>query len=89
MPPDRPLDEADVELIEQWILDGALKVGPGKPRKQPTTPISDGGVDAHDAATEAPEGGLDSSPEASDGAGGDATDAHDAADAHLDGGTDG
>ena len=25
MPPDRPLDEADIRLIEQWILDGAKR----------------------------------------------------------------
>jgi hypothetical protein len=25
MPPDRPLDEADIRLIENWILDGAKK----------------------------------------------------------------
>jgi hypothetical protein len=25
MPPDRPLAEADIRLIERWILDGALK----------------------------------------------------------------
>jgi hypothetical protein len=25
MPPDRPLDEADIRLVEQWILDGAKR----------------------------------------------------------------
>jgi hypothetical protein len=25
MPPDRPLAEADIRLVERWILDGALK----------------------------------------------------------------
>jgi hypothetical protein len=25
MPPDRPLPEADIELVEQWILNGATR----------------------------------------------------------------
>jgi len=25
MPPDRPLTEADIELVERWILNGAFK----------------------------------------------------------------
>lgn len=28
MPPDRPLDEADIRLVESWILNGALKGPP-------------------------------------------------------------
>lgn len=28
MPPDRPLPEADIELVERWILNGACATGP-------------------------------------------------------------
>jgi hypothetical protein len=28
MPPDRPLNEADIRLVEQWVLNGARKVEP-------------------------------------------------------------
>jgi hypothetical protein len=28
MPPDRPLPEADIELVERWILNGACRTGP-------------------------------------------------------------
>ena len=28
MPPDRPLTEADIELVERWILNGACRTGP-------------------------------------------------------------
>jgi hypothetical protein len=41
MPPDRPLPEADIELVERWILNGAFEQGSG--------PASAGGT-AHDAA---------------------------------------
>jgi hypothetical protein len=27
MPPDRPLTEADIELVERWVLDGACRTG--------------------------------------------------------------
>ena len=29
MPPDRPLPEADIELVERWILNGAFEHGNG------------------------------------------------------------
>jgi len=29
MPPDRPLPEADIELVERWILNGAFEYGDG------------------------------------------------------------
>lgn len=32
MPPDRPLPEADIELVERWILNGAPEYGDGPPR---------------------------------------------------------
>ena len=31
MPPDRPLPEADIQLIETWILDGAREAPGGAP----------------------------------------------------------
>jgi hypothetical protein len=41
MPPDRPLPEADIELVEAWILDGARSTPKGPPAgEQPT----DGGA---------------------------------------------
>ena len=50
MPPDRPLDEADIELIETWILDGALET---QPRVFAKRPIIDGSVALpHDGGTE-------------------------------------
>jgi hypothetical protein len=49
MPPDRPLDEADIRLIEQWILNGAHNTpGAGPPDGGSTQPI-DGAADGADA----------------------------------------
>lgn len=56
MPPDRPLPEADIALVESWILDGARQTPGGPPAGSP--PPGDAGADAID-------GGHD-------GAGGDA-----------------
>lgn len=38
MPPDRPLTEADIRLVERWILNGACERGPscGAPAPPPT-----------------------------------------------------
>lgn len=44
MPPDRPLDEADIELIENWILAGAKRHGGD------VGPLPDAGMDASDAS---------------------------------------
>ncbi|HEY4184384.1 MAG TPA: hypothetical protein VGP07_04910 [Polyangia bacterium] len=44
MPPDRPLAEGDIELVERWILNGASKVVGGPPAG--TVPLPDAGVDA-------------------------------------------
>ncbi len=41
MPPDRPLPEMDIRLVESWILDGARKTVDGPPA--PTAP-GDGGI---------------------------------------------
>jgi len=63
MPPDRPLNEADIRLIEQWILDGAKK-----DNRQTTT--SDGGPNeagASDARADAAGRGDASSDVAPDG----------------------
>ncbi len=45
MPPDRPLSEADVRLIELWILNGAQKAGKDLPMPV-TRPPATGGGDA-------------------------------------------
>jgi hypothetical protein len=69
MPPDRALPEADIALIERWILDGARQTPDGPPAPtDPYAPSNDAGADAAaDAAAER--------------AAGDATDAADAGDA--------
>jgi hypothetical protein len=48
MPPDRPLNEADIQLIENWILNGAKRwetdgIDAGV---EPVQPPKDGGPDA-------------------------------------------
>jgi hypothetical protein len=77
MPPDRPLDEADIELVEDWILNGA--------RKSESQPSDGGGGDviplADGAAGDAASGDA---PEASTEGGADG-----ASDGALDGGADG
>ena len=51
MPPDRPLPEADIELVEQWILNGARRhAGPA-----PQDAAIDGA--RHDGASSAHDGG--------------------------------
>jgi hypothetical protein len=42
MPPDRPLTEPDIELIERWILNGALEY-PGGPPGDGAVVATDGG----------------------------------------------
>jgi len=42
MPPDRPLAEGDIELVERWILGGAARVVGGPPASSP--PTMDGGA---------------------------------------------
>jgi len=49
MPPDRPLAEGDIELVERWILRGAPKVAGGPPAGSApmdaaSGPPADGGV---------------------------------------------
>lgn len=49
MPPDRPLAEGDIELVERWILSGAPKVAGGPPAgtvpiDASTGPPMDGGA---------------------------------------------
>ncbi len=50
MPPDRPLTEPDIELVERWILNGALEYphGQGPDAAGPST-LQDGG--GHDSAS--------------------------------------
>lgn len=61
MPPNRPLAEADIALVERWILNGA----PGGP----AAASSDAGGTARDAASaSASDGSVDSSVDGVDGA---------------------
>jgi hypothetical protein len=80
MPPNRPLDEADIELIEAWILNGAPEFNKSSSFDGAAKRLTDGGADAGDGSGEAPEGGLDASGDAQDAA---------ASDVHVDGGSDG
>jgi hypothetical protein len=79
MPPNRPLDEADIELIETWILNGAPQHTQRPPRADGAAKqLTDGGADAGDGPGEASaEGGADTR---TDGA---------TSDGHVDGGSDG
>ena len=84
MPPDRPLNEADIRLIEQWILDGARRDvqtgGDGGRAPSDSGPDADDasgaevGVDAGEAdagADAAGDGGSDSASDVpTDGVGG-------------------
>ncbi len=47
MPPDRPLPEVDIALVESWILDGARKTvdGPPAPTARPDAGVIGGGGD--------------------------------------------
>jgi hypothetical protein len=47
MPPDRPLAEGDIELVERWILDGASRVPGGPPAG---SDVVDAGADASGGA---------------------------------------
>ena len=61
MPPDRPLAEGDIELVERWILNGAPKVAGGPPA---------GNSAPMDAAPEAPTDGGAGGAAGGGGAGG-------------------
>jgi hypothetical protein len=79
MPPDRPLNEADIRLIEQWILDGAKRDKNQVVTMDATAvdvpSVTDGGVDAD--ATSADTASADAtSGDARDG-NGDSTDVRD------------
>jgi hypothetical protein len=68
MPPDRPLDEADIELVEDWILNGA---------KKSETDVNDSGLGGvTDAAPNTEAGdGADALDDGSDAPGADGGDA--------------
>ena len=57
MPPDRPLNEADIRLIEQWILDGAKRDNRQLPAvdagMEDASPDADGSADGSSAETAA------------------------------------
>lgn len=75
MPPDRPMNEADIRLIEQWILDGAK----GDGHERADAAVSDGPrnatePDAGDAADASTSNAGDASDAPTDGgASGDVT----------------
>ena len=52
MPPDRPLPEADIRLVERWILNGACEVGASCPTDASTADGSDATPSATDGATD-------------------------------------
>ncbi|HVY40461.1 MAG TPA: hypothetical protein VHM31_21130 [Polyangia bacterium] len=72
MPPDRPLPEGDIQIVEQWILNGATRYPGGPPAGagSPDGGSRDGG--AHDAAARdgAAHDGAIRDGRASDGGGG-------------------
>ena len=72
MPPDRPLPEVDIRLVENWILDGARKTvdGPPAPTARP-----DGGI-LIDAGT-TNDAGVSDAKDALDGPSAEDPDAHD------------
>jgi len=49
MPPDRPLPDAEIKLVERWILNGACETGvgcdPNGAPVAPPNPTADGGAD--------------------------------------------
>jgi hypothetical protein len=75
MPPDRPLNEADIRLIEQWILDGARR------DNSPAAPADAGLIDVGgNAADASPSDGPtdkagDTTDASADAGGADARDA--------------
>jgi hypothetical protein len=88
MPPDRPLPEADIQLVERWILNGALKNQNGATDAGPAdaAAATEGGAgdDAADAQADAQaqdgasnEAAAKSDGAPGDGAGSDVTAAHD------------
>ena len=67
MPPDRPLDEADIRLVERWILNGAYKVAPRADAG------ASGGGKALDAAVDESSADASSDDAVGSGDAGDAT----------------
>jgi hypothetical protein len=63
MPPDRPLDEADIQLVERWILNGAKK------SDSDAAPPSGGSIDASADADASMDGTNDGADAALDAAG--------------------
>jgi hypothetical protein len=85
MPPDRPLTEPDIRLIENWILDGARKISTPPAGSSSGAP-SDGGS-RRDAAGDHPSSPSDSGADANtDGSAASGTDAGADASSVRDGG---
>lgn len=61
MPPDRPLPEADIALVERWILDGARRTPDGPPAPVGSGPFdaSITFIDSGAAPVDAADGGTD------------------------------
>jgi len=61
MPPDRPLSEADIRLVERWILDGAPRTfDPNS--TPPPAPVGDGGSDDAPVSDASTGDGADAGP---------------------------
>ncbi len=67
MPPDRPLPEADIALVERWILDGARRTPDGPPAPIGSAPIDASIITFIDSG--AAPGPPDGSVDAGDGGG--------------------
>jgi len=69
MPPDRPLPEADIALVERWILDGARRTPDGKPALIGSM-VGDGStITFIDRGAAPSDGGVDGDARAADGGG--------------------
>jgi hypothetical protein len=56
MPPDRPLPEDDIRLVERWILNGACETGASCPTDASSASAADGSGPAGDATTDGTAG---------------------------------
>jgi hypothetical protein len=59
MPPDRPLPEADIALVERWILDGARRAPDGVPAPVGSAPVDASIITFLDSGVAPADGGMD------------------------------
>jgi hypothetical protein len=59
MPPDRPLPEADIALVERWILDGARRTPDGVPARVGSAPVDASIITFLDSGVAPSDGGGD------------------------------